>query len=452
VNQRPAVELLCDNAVLARSVTEALQRRASIDPQQPGLARDRPAQRDPAVRTTVLIDRSVTTGDHHRLKDADAAGRTQELARGASGPLIHVRTHASTAIDAALTIRTTTAYGVTDDPLTAFLLMMRTLPTVPVLGDSLVLQPIWHEDLANAVAASVDLIDTAAARTFDVAGPDAVTQAQLYERVAALIDRRPLRIPVPAALAAPGLALAAAVDAAGPLRSWLGAFHDASAIIGSSRNQLSSVLHVVPTPLDRGLVRLITDLPEQTPFDGVGAIEVKRFSADIQGARYRAGALLRLFRSHFKDVMPIAVGVEPATPQAEITAGATLTMALPGRGHVQVRVEEVTDAHVVLATLIGHAVAGFVRFRTHDLDGRVRFDVMTCDSAGSSLDWVAMAMGSSRLQDANWRHVVEHMVSLSGGTTDTIHMDSRTLSDEEAAAVEHWIQRIIERRHTPEKD
>lgn len=444
-----SVELLCDNAVMARSITEALRQR-ECDVEAPDVVSRSHglAQRDPRERITILVDHSVTTG-HGESPDADAPGREGAVALTRNGPLIHVRTRAAAAIDGALTLRTTAAYGVIDDPLTAFLLMMRTLPTVPVLGDSLLIQPIWHEDLANAVAVSVGLVAANAPRTYDVAGPDAVTQAQVYDRVAALVDRRPLRIPVPAALAGTGLTLVAAIDAAGPLRSWLGAFHDESAIIGASDNHLSSVFHVTPTPLDRGLARLIADLPEQTPFDGVGAIEVKRFSADIAGARYRARELLGLFRSHFKDVMPIAVGVEPATPHVELTEGATLTMALPGRGHVQVRVEEATDAQVVLATLIGHAVAGFVRFRTHDGEDFVRFDVMTCDAAGSSLDWIAMAMGSSRLQDANWRRVVENMVSLSGGTSDTVRMDSRTLSNDEALAVERWITRIIERRQTP---
>ena len=39
-------------------------------------------------------------------------------------------------------------------------------------------------------------------------------------------------------------------------------------------------------------------------------------------------------------------------------------MNLPARGHVQIRVAEVTDDHVVGVTLQGHALAGCVRFST----------------------------------------------------------------------------------------
>ncbi len=144
--------------------------------------------------------------------------------------------------------------------------------------------------------------------------------------------------------------------------------------------------------------------------------------------------------------MPIAIGVEPVAPQVSLVEGATLTMALPRRGHVQFRVENVTDEHVVLATLRGHAIAGFVRFRARDLEDGVLFDVMTCDSAGTSLDWIALAMGRSRLQDANWETVVENVVGLSGGSTKRIESGTRTLSDDEAQLVERWIRQMIERR------
>ena len=39
------------------------------------------------------------------------------------------------------------------------------------------------------------------------------------------------------------------------------------------------------------------------------------------GSRYDAAELLTQFRTHFEDVMPIAIGVEPVAPRAELVPG-----------------------------------------------------------------------------------------------------------------------------------
>jgi NADH dehydrogenase len=46
--------------------------------------------------------------------------------------------------------------------------------------------------------------------------------------------------------------------------------------------------------------------------------------------------------------MPVEFGVEPASPQTSLTPGATLTTNLPGRGHAQLRVEQISHRHVTL--------------------------------------------------------------------------------------------------------
>jgi NADH dehydrogenase len=191
---------------------------------------------------------------------------------------------------------------------------------------------------------------------------------------------------------------------------------------------------------------LIHELDELTPQQGVGSVEVKRFSADIRDARWDARGLLRQFRSRFNDVMPVAVGVEPVAPKRELTEGAVLTLALPGRGHVQIRVEEVTDEHVIVSTVRGHALAGIVRFRVQQLDDAVRFEVLTCDTAANALDWLALSIGGSRIQDANWSAVVQNVVKLSGGTTDGVQFDRHKLDEDEAQLVDRWIKGVIQRQ------
>ena len=408
----------------------------------------------------MVVERSVTGGLNAEAQGSEAAWAHQLItaATAKKRRVVHVRPRSSIA-DApgaaaaatqsdpsgdVFTIRTSVVYGANDDPLTLLLLMMRSLPSVPILGDTYVLQPVWHEDLARAVATSVDPQHTASLheRSADIVGPDIVTQSQLYDAIARLIDRRPLRLPVPgpmAAIADAGLAVL-------PLQPWLGTFHERSTLPISAMNTLSDVFDVTPATIETGLVQLVTQLSELTPLEGVGSVEIKTFSTEIRGGSFDAAGLLRAFRSHFKDVMPIGVGVEPVLPQTTLTDGATLTLALPGRGHVAVRVEDVSDSDVVLATLRGHAVAGFVRFDTRDAAGAVHFGVTTCDAAANALDWVALTFGGARLQDANWTRVVENVVKLAGGVADGVASDSRTLTPDEAASAQDWIQRVIARR------
>jgi hypothetical protein len=475
------VRLICENTVLRRSVEDELRRcghrvhvwsrtagSAGKNPNEPPrdlsarvepLDDERHPAPTPAWDVLVVVERSVTgaLGAEPRRSEAAwvhqlvtaASAKGRRVVRVCPRAALPDHTPAEAPTDDqsdvagdVLTVRTSVVYGTSDDPLTLFLMMMRSLPTVPILGDAFVLQPVWHEDLARAVAASVDPQHASAPhRSADVAGPDIVTQGQLYDAVAELIDRRPLKVPVPA----PMSALANAELELVPLQPWLKAFHERPALVEPAVNALA-IFGVTPTRVETGLVRLVTQLAELTPLEGVGSVEIKRFSAEIRGTSFDAAGLLRAFRSHFKDVMPIGVGVEPVLPQTTLTEGATLTLALPARGHVAVRVEDVSDSEVVLATLRGHAVAGFVRFDTRDVPEGVRFGVTTCDAAGNALDWVALTLGGARLQDANWTRVVENVVQLAGGVSHGVESDARTLAAEEAATAQDWIQRVIARR------
>jgi NADH dehydrogenase len=346
-----------------------------------------------------------------------------------------------------LTIRAPGVYGTIDDPVTLFLIMMRSLPAVPVSTAARAVRPLWHEDLALAAAAAVVLPVSLVNRVVNVHGPDAVTAAQLYERISALIDRRPVRVPVPDFLATHGKRLADALhlpwsfDMAGFL------FGEGDAAgTDAAGDQLKDILGVTATGLDDGLTRLIGTLAEVTPSEGIGSLDLKRFSVDIHGAQYGAVELLRIFRARFADLMPIPVGVEPAAAAVQLDLGNVLTLALPGRGHVQIRVEDVTDDHVVVGTLRGHVVAGVVRFRTEPLPDGVRFEVMTCDRAANAIDWIALTLGGARLQDANWTALVQNVGTLAGGSADDVRHDARKLDQQEATAAQDWIGAVI-RRH-----
>src|SRR5205085_8056861 len=125
--------------------------------------------------------------------------------------------------------------------------------------------------------------------------------------------------------------------------------------------------------------------------------------------------LMRAIRSQFRELMPIAVGVEPAAPHDTLDEGAVITMAIPGRGHVAIRVEQVAEHHVVVSTLRGHVVAGFVRFATSTRGDRVGFEVIACDTAANVLDWITLTLGAVRVQDANWLKLVRNVAKMAGG-------------------------------------
>ncbi len=58
----------------------------------------------------------------------------------------------------------------------------------------------------------------------------------------------------------------------------------------------------------------------------------------------------------------LELGAEPGRDVHPLQEGSVLTMRLPVRGHNQVRVEELTERSLTLATLQGHPLAGIIRF------------------------------------------------------------------------------------------
>jgi hypothetical protein len=344
-------------------------------------------------------------------------------------------------------IATTAVYGPGDQLVSRLLIMMRSLPVVPLLANGeRRYQPIWHEDLTAALVRALDPT-IAAGRSFRVAGPDVVTQQRLYESIAELTGCRPARLPIPEFLTRAGLSAIDALSGTSATTSdaeW--AVDAEEVLLESSQNDLAGVFHVMPTSIREGLRRLINEQPEQLPSEGVGTLEVKRFWTDIHGTHHDPPSLLRLFRVRFADVMPIDVGVEQASSNRVLIAGATVTIHLPGRGHVQVRVEEADDHHVVLATLRGHPLAGFVRFRTMPAARGVRFEVTAADRSANPVDWLGLTLGGARGQNANWRQVVENVAQLAGGTADDVQSDTRDVTGDEADEVDAWIRDVINHR------
>jgi NADH dehydrogenase len=327
--------------------------------------------------------------------------------------------------------------------------MMRSLPVVPLLANGTrEYQPLWHEDLAQ-VLVRVSRGDEVTGDALRVAGPDVVTQRLLYDRIAPLIDRHPAAVPIPELLTRVGLTLidaASGTDTATGEGRW--AVDADTVLLPDTENELARLLGRPPTPLAEGLQRLVTELPEQLPGTGVGTLQVKHFWADLRAADLSPRTLIEMFRERFAEIMPVPVGIEPGAPARRLEVGATVTLHLPGRGHVQVRVEEADDTHVVLSTLRGHPLAGVVRFLAAPSTDGMRFEVMTADKAATPLDWLGLTIGGARLQDANWRTVVERVARMAGATTTQgVQSHVRAASDPEVEHLSTWVRRLVHERH-----
>ena len=335
-------------------------------------------------------------------------------------------------------------YGPGDEQVSMILKMVRTLPAIPLLGDGdQRFQPVWHEDLGKALAEVIER-DDLAGRTLDMAGPEQTTQNELIDRFSRITDRQPLRVPVPEVVATIGTKIASMFGIETPLNEdQLKMIGEGNVIRADQVNALETEFDIVLTPLDLGLRKLADAQPELTPADGIGDLKRKRFWADIYGTAYQANDLLTFFRRRFSTILPLEVSAEPGTP-TELEQGATLTMSLPVRGNIQVRVEEITDNSVTLATLDGHPLAGSVTFLFEQRGPAVRFEIRVHDRASTLADLVAMRTVGDFIQNANWESTVERMIAeTSGNAPKGVEREIITLDDAETAEVQRWLEAMV---------
>ena len=342
-------------------------------------------------------------------------------------------------------VRPGAVYGPGDEHLSVLLRMVRTLPAIPIIGDGdQPVQPLWHEDAAAAIAMAVERDDLNGS-VYDLAGTELTSQRDLVDRMRRLTNRTSVDIPVPQLLAQFGIKAAGAVGLdLGFNDSQLQMLIEGSALPPGANNALTRVFGITPLPLDEGLRRLADVQPEQLPDDGIGPLTRKRFWADIADSRFDADRLLDYVRLNFSTLAPaiMSASAEPGTPSL-IEEGVTLTLDLPLRGHVQVRVAEVDERRFTLMTLEGHPLAGAVRMQTEPVDGEVRFEVQVYDRAASIPDLVIMRTLGDTLQDRAWTQLIENVVKAAGGHATDVRRSSESLSESEAAVVQRWAEELV---------
>jgi NADH dehydrogenase len=343
-------------------------------------------------------------------------------------------------------VRCGNVYGNGDEQLSLILKMVRSLPAVPVIGGGdRPFQPIWAGDAGEALALAAER-DDLAGRVLELAGPEQTTFDDVVERMARLTKRDPIRLPVPVPLASMALRAANALGADLPVDSGqLTMLSEGNVVTSPGGNALTTVFGLRGTKLEEGLAMLADSQPEQLPDEGVGALRRKRFWADIDGSRMTPDMLFRHFVSHFAECTPwhVDLEAEPGTPRVP-ELGAVLTIALPMRGNVQIRIVELEERRMTVCTVAGHPLAGAVRFLAEERGGKVRFEVQVYDRAANVADWLVMNPIGARLQNATWNETVERVVKESGGRAPNgVEHEFAKLDEDQAREVNEWLERLV---------
>lgn len=102
----------------------------------------------------------------------------------------------------ATVVRPSVLFGEEDKFLNLFAGYVAALPLVPVFGPASQLQPLWVDDAAEAIANALADPARHGGKTYEIAGPEAVTMLDLNRRIAAAQGRKRQLLPVPDGLAA----------------------------------------------------------------------------------------------------------------------------------------------------------------------------------------------------------------------------------------------------------
>lgn len=346
-------------------------------------------------------------------------------------------------------LRPGNVYGPGDEVVSLLLRMVRTLPAIPVIdgGDDR-FQPIWVEDVARAVGDAVERPDLHG-RILDLAGNDVTSTNDVVKKLASITGRDPMKIPVPGFIASAASAVAEMIGAPLPVNeSQLTMLREGNIIGTAGANALTAVFRIEPTTLEEGLKKLADAQPEQLPDEGVGTLSRKRFWADISGSRLTPEELFERFRRDFNEATPgiVDAEIEPGT-RCDLEMGATLTMSLPARGNIQVRVQELTPVKATLVTLDGHPLAGAVRFLSEQRGDQVRFEAQVYDRPASLADWLVMKTVGESVQARTWESLVQRMVQESGGSAPRgIQQSEEGLDEQQAERIEDWIRDLVMER------
>jgi NADH dehydrogenase len=350
-----------------------------------------------------------------------------------------------------LVVRPGNVYGPGDEVISLLLKMVRALPVVPTIGrGDQPFQPMWHEDLGLALARAIER-EQPSETVLEMAGPDVTTTAEVINLLEKLTGKNAIRLPIPEALAKLGTGVAEAVGLDVRVTDdQITMLTEGNTISSGGTNALTEVFGVTPLTLGEGLGRLVDTMPERLPTEGTGSLERQRYWADIRGSTRSAEEMFHHLRTHFNELTPDAllqVGAEPGS-QAEMKEGNTLTMALPLRGNIQVRVIDISGLAITCVTLQGHPLSGAIRFLFEERpDGVIRFEVRSFTRPSDLVDLIGMRTFGKVAQKTTWRSLVSAIVDRSGGESpEGVQEEETRLHGQDAEDVENWVEEMVLRK------
>jgi hypothetical protein len=180
-----------------------------------------------------------------------------------------------------------------------------------------------------------------------------------------------------------------------------------------------------PAALTRGL---------QLPSDGTGPLVQRDYWCVIRGSRLRPPELVAYLRRHFAELPPerLAEFQAPRDGTVPLEAGDELDIALPGAGHVGVRVVHVASNTLTVATLEGHPIAGRITFGAYPNDrGDVVFHIRSRSRAASALHRLGHLVAGDTMQSTTWTDFIDRLANTVGeGVVGVIHEQEGEISEE----------------------
>ncbi len=343
-------------------------------------------------------------------------------------------------------LRPGNVYGPGDEVISALLKLVRALPVVPIIdeGDQ-PFQPIWHEDIGEAVARIVE--DTQpTAEPINVVGPDVVTLNGLLDTLGEITGQQPRRISLPSGIAGLAARFAATAGIDIPLKpDVLQMLLDGNVLKSGEVNALAKYVEQ-PTHIETGLRRLLETMPEQELVEGYGTPQHRQFTVRIRQPQQNADELFKRFCADYDRFLPVQRAAQQNNPR-QIIPGETIALSLPLRGDISVRVEEAANHAVTLVTVDGHPLAGFVRFTWSPEPDGLQFQINVYDRPATLIDTVGMALGGSVAQRNTWITACETMLAESGGAApDGVQHETHKMDDDEMKRVQAWLDKLRESR------
>ena len=334
-------------------------------------------------------------------------------------------------------------YGPGDEVISSLVKMVRALPVVPIIdhGDQ-EFQPVWHEDVGEAIAAIIE-DENPGDEPIALLGPDVVTLNRLLDIIGEITGQEPRRVSLPSSIANVAARIASSVGVDIPLKpDVLQMLLDGNALRPGESNGLEKYV-ANPTHVTTGMRKLLETMPEQEIEDGYGKPQHRQFTVRIVKPLYSADELFKMFCADYDRFLPVDRAEQQQGNPRRIVEDETITLSLPLRGDIAVRVEEAENNAVTLVTVDGHPLAGFVRFTWAPEPDGVQFQINVYDRPATLLDSVGMALGGSYAQRASWIAACGNVVEASRGETpDGIEHETRTLNDDQVADVQEWLDQL----------